>query len=66
MNNFWLNKFREGRLVTYIGEDRELKGRTGKIVKSYGGFVDVQFELPSMYAPYKKVVTVTKVELELS
>lgn len=65
MNNFWLNRFREGRLVTYIGDDRELKGRTGIIVKSYGGFVEVQFELPSMYTSYKKVVTVTKKELEL-
>jgi len=65
MNNFWLNRFREGRMVAYKGDNKELRGKVGFVIKSNIGSVDVQFEFPGMFMPYKKIISVDKTELEL-
>lgn len=65
MNNFWLNRFREGRMVAYNGDNQEIKGKIGTVVESKSGWVTVQFEFPGIFSPFKKIFTVKKTELEV-
>jgi hypothetical protein len=65
MINYWLDRFKEGRMVAYRGSLHELRGKVGFVIKSQRGKVEVEFEFPGMFVSYKKIFTIDKSELEL-
>lgn len=65
MKNFWLDRFRIGKRVRYIGYNEELYMKCGYIIQiSDSGWADVEFELIGFIA-ISRLYSVHKDELEL-
>jgi hypothetical protein len=43
VKNFWLEKYRIGRRVQYVGPDNDYAGRIGRIISISGSRVEVEF-----------------------
>ncbi len=66
MRNFWLIRaFRPGKRVRYIGPDKQLDGKVGKIKSIQGTWVDVEFEIIAYKIVQCREFTVEKDNLEL-
>lgn len=62
MKNFWLNPFRIGKRVKYVGADQRFYGMYGTIVGVDYDLVDLLFELDNVFVQ-RYVLTVKKSDL---
>ncbi len=50
MRNFWIDRFKVGKRVRYIGLESYLCGKIGVIVRRVDhGYIDVAFEFPGLF-----------------
>lgn len=59
MRNFWLEKYRVGRRIQYIGPVQEFSGRIGRITKIQGQWIEVEFIFIG-FIPQAKVLRTEK------
>lgn len=57
MINFWLDRYKVGRRVRYVGLDRDLCGKFGAIIRHLpNGYLEVDFDFLGIFTTKRTVI----------